>query len=166
MRLPGNIDPLIFVFGALALSSLGLKAVAGPPRDGFTSATAGAFEQIASANLRAEGFTTRVKRFDYRSALVLAERGRCRVAARNATDGSGLERAFAADVRNVGGVTYLYRGERYARLPELSVRLHRIETEALARIGFRPPTPAVVAFAASPSCGRSDFGLSDVRLQA
>lgn len=155
----------VCVFGALVISSLGLKAVVGPPQDGFLSPAAGGFEQRASAILRAQGFSTRDEPFASHGTLILGQRGNCRVAVRSAMGGSGFARVFAAEVKDVGQVVYLFRNERYATPPELKMRISRLQTELLNRLGSRPSAPIVVAFAASPGCPASGLGFEDLRIR-
>jgi hypothetical protein len=166
MRLPVSVNLVGCIFALLAVGSIGLKAAAGPPRDGLINANSGAFVRIVSARLRAQQFSIGTKAFPYRSTLVFAKRGECRLAVREAMKGSGFVPVFAADVRDVGPVNYFYEGKRYAHPPEVMMRLTRIETEALQRLGIDRQAPIVTALAASTACGETDFGLSDVRIDS
>ena len=106
----------------------------------------------------------RLHTYQYRSTLVLAARGDCRVAVRDAKWGAGVAAVFAEDARTIGPVQYLYRGHRSSQPPGLSLRLGRLQYEILDRVGVHSPMPVLVAFAGSPSCGDSQFGLADVRI--
>ena len=55
--------------------------------------------------------------------------------------GAAFGPVFAQDAQSTGSVSYLYRGKRYASLPEFTLRLARLEAEALHRSAFigRPP---------------------------
>jgi hypothetical protein len=162
MHLPGSISFRAGVFAILALGSLGLKAAVGPPRDSMVDRDPRHFEQTVTGILHAQNFSTTMRTFPYRSTLVLAARGDCRIAIRDAKWGTGVTTVFAQDARMIGPVYYLYRGNRYSRPPGLSLRLGRLEFEILDRVGGHLPMHILVAFAASPSCGDSQFGLADV----
>jgi hypothetical protein len=154
----------VALFAALAFGSLGLKAAAGPARDNQLNSDPNRFERSATSILQAQGFATDRRTFRYRSAMIIAARGDCRIVARNATWGSAISEVYAQDVRDIGPVSYLYRGHRYSAPPGLTVRLGRLEFEILDRLGARPNLHLLTALAASPSCGDSEFGLSDVTI--
>jgi hypothetical protein len=166
MQPPASASVRIGVFAILALGSLALKAIAGPPRDILVDKDPARFEQTVVGILRSQDFSTTRRTYPYRSTLVLAARGDCRIAVRDAKWGSGVAAVFAQDARMIGPVYYLYRGHRYSRPPGLSVRFGRLEYEILERVGMHRPMHLLVAFAASPSCGDSQFGLADVRVGA
>jgi len=153
-------------FAVLAIASLGIKAVAGPPRDGLIDPHPGEFEQIIAASLERQHFSTRVQRFRFRSALVLATRGGCRLAVRDARVPDGFEAIFAQDVTSIGPVRYLFNGSSYSHPPQLAPRLVRLETEVFHRLGWSESSSALIAMASSPSCGTSNFGMQDVRVPA
>jgi hypothetical protein len=44
------------------------------------------------------------------------------------------------------------------------MRLGRIRTEVLSRLGLSPQAPMPVALAASPGCGTADFGFGYVKV--
>ena len=95
---PRASDKLVLAaLGLLAVSSLGLKAAAGPPRDGLMDVAAGRFEALASATLGRQHFSTAEQTFRHRSALIIATRGRCRLAVRDARDGAAAATAFTLD---------------------------------------------------------------------
>ena len=166
MRRPGSGSLRVAVFSLLALGSLGLKAAAGAPRD-EVAARPGEFERIATARLQNEHFTINLHSFRYRSTLLLAARGSCRIAIRDATDSNDLAALFAQDVQMIGPIRYLYRGKEYERPPQLAFRIQRLAMEAIQRLGLKQPRTAVpVAFAASPECGGSAYGFRDVRLDS
>ena len=164
MRLPASTSVRAGVFAVLALGSLGLKAAVGPPRDSLVDRDPKRFEQTATGILHAQGFSTTRRTYPYRSTLVLAARGDCRIAVRDAKWGAGVAAVFAEDARTIGPVQYLYRGHRSSQPPGLSLRLGRLQYEILDRVGVHSPMPVLVAFAGSPSCGDSQFGLADVRI--
>lgn len=165
MRLPVSSNIRIFLFASLALGSLGLKAAAGPPRDRSIASDPARFERAVTAILGQQHFTTSIRTYPYRSPLVLAEDGKCRLAIRDATFSSALAPTFAKDAQSIGPVRYFYRGQSYERPPSMIVRLVRLRTEILDRLGIDRSMPVVVALAASPQCGRGQFGLSDVHLE-
>lgn len=166
MRPPGSASARFGLFALFALSSLALKAAVGPPRDGSVDTRPGKFERTASDRLEAQHFTVKHRTSPYRSTLLLAERGNCRLAVRDAMKGAAFGPVFAQDAQSTGSVSYLYRGKRYANLPEFTLRLARLEAEALNRFGIHRSTPVLVAFAASRSCGGGDFGMSAISLES
>jgi hypothetical protein len=164
MRPPVSASFRIGLFALLALGSLGLKAAVGPPRDSLAGRDPTKFDLTATEILRSQGFSTTVRAYAHRSDLVLGERGACRLAVRDAKWGSAVTSIFAQDVEAIGPVRYLYRGNEYSTPPGLAVRLGRLQYETAARLGISSPLPLLVAFAASPACGDSRFGLGDVRI--
>ncbi len=162
---PSVSDRIILAaLGLLALSSLGLKAAAGPPRDGLMDVPASDLERQVSNGLETQHFTVSLEHYDHRSTLILGVRGACRVGARDAREGAARETLFARDAASIGPVRYLYRGRGYDHPPAFAMRLGRLETETLRRLGIQANAPMPVAFAASPECGAVDFGLADVRV--
>jgi hypothetical protein len=151
------------IFALLALGSLGLKAAVGPPRGSLADRDPGRFDQLVLSTLHAQHFSTGVRTFAHRSDLILAERGDCRIAVRDAKWGNAIESVFAEDVEAIGPVRYLYRGNEYSRPPALTVRLGRLQYETRARLGMPSAPPFLIAVAASPACGDSRFGLADLR---
>jgi hypothetical protein len=164
VQLPGSTSLRFGVFAVLALGSLGLKAAVGPPRDSLVNRDPTLFENTATNILQSQNFSTSLRTYPHRSTLILAARGSCRIAVRDAKWGSGMASVFAQDARMIGPVQYLYRTNRYSRPPGLSLRFGRLEFELLDRLGVHWPMPVLVAFAASPSCGDSRFGFADVRV--
>ena len=158
----GNLRAALFTL--LALGSLSLKAAVGPPRDHHGGPRPGAFERSAIAALQSRHFSTRMQIFSQRSALVLAARGDCRLAVRDATQAADFRPLFAQDVRAIGPLTYLYDGHRYDRRPEFALRLNVLEARALGLLGVRRAAPIMVAFASTPGCGAGSFGLADLRV--
>ncbi len=166
MRPPANAKLHGAVFALLAVSSLGLKAAVGPPTDGLVGSRHGAFEQMVIGKLQSQAFVINVRQFRYRSPLILAERGRCRLAVRDAMEGAAMEPTFAQDAEAIAPVIYLYRGSSYSTAPEVALRLGRLEAEGLHRLGIRRPTLVLIALAASPGCGSDRFGLEALELPA
>jgi hypothetical protein len=164
MRPRGNDRFVLAAFALLAMSSLGLKAIAGPPRDGRMNVSAERFDQQLASSLQAQHFAVTKRNLAHRSALILAVRGACRVGARDARQGAAMETLFARDAAGLGPVRYLYYGRSYDHPPAFAMRIGRLQTEALSRLGMSPRAPMPVAIAATPACGTSDFGLADVRI--
>lgn len=164
MRLPGSTRLRVAIFALLALGSLGLKAAVGPPRDGLVDRDPKRFDHAAIATLHAQNFSTSIRTFAHRSDLILAERGDCRIAVRDATSSLAMAAVFAEDTKAIGPVQYFYRGQQYSRPPGLRLRASRLEFEILERLGARSPKPSLSAFAASPGCGAGSFGFDDVRI--
>jgi hypothetical protein len=106
VRTPGSSSLLLGAFAVLATASLSIRAAAGPPRDGSADGHPGEFERIVSTTLQRQHFTTRLQQFRFRSTLVLASRGTCRLAVRDARITDGVESVFAQDARGIGPVRY------------------------------------------------------------
>jgi hypothetical protein len=159
-----NDKLILVVFALLAVSSLGLKAAAGPPRDGLMDVPAERFEQRLANDLRAQHFNVSVKRFTHRSSLVVGVRGTCMLAVRDARQGVAMATAFDQDAGGIGTVRYLYRGSSYDAAPSFAMRFGRLKTEALSRLGLLPTEPMPIALATSRGCGSGNFGFSDVRI--
>lgn len=164
MRLRGNDRLLLCAFAALAVGSVGLKAAAGPPRDGLTEARPGELDDELQARLRSQAFATTVRHVPMRSAIILAQRGKCRLSVRDARGGESFKTVYASDARDIGPVRYFYEGRAYLEMPGVAVRLGRFRAELKNRIGLSNGAPIPVALAKSPACGSSDFDLADVRL--
>lgn len=164
MQLLARSSARVGLFALLAAGSLGLKAAVGPARDRLFSADPARFEQAAEHVLASQGFARTRRIYQYRTNLIVGEREGCRVAVRDASITS-LGPAFAKDVQAIGPIQYLYRGKSYDRPPAVRVRLGRLETEFLGRLGVARPMPVLVGFAASKLCPSSYFGLADLRLQ-
>jgi len=166
MRPPVSASLRLGLFALLALGSLGLKAAVGPPRDSLVGRDPRRFDLTILEILRSQDFSTKIRTFAYRSDLILAERGDCRLAVRDAKWGNAVTSIFAQDVQAIGPVRYLYRGNEYSTPPGLAVRLGRLQYETAARLGISSPMPLLVAFAASPACGDSRFRLANLRVAA
>jgi hypothetical protein len=166
MRLPVRGNVRIALFALLVLGSLSLKAAAGAPRDRLIESDPRHFERAVTGVLSAQHFVTNLRAYPYRPTLVLAARGNCRLAVRDATFGAALAPTFAEDARSVGPVRYFYRGDSFERPPGMILRFGRLEFEILGRLGFDRPMPVLVALAASPDCGRDRFGLADLHLES
>jgi hypothetical protein len=157
-------DRLILVALAVAaVSSLALKAAAGPPHDGRMDVSAQDFRQDVAGVLRAQGFAIASPPFRHRP-LIRATRGECRIGVGDARQGAALETSFERDATDIGTVRYVYRGRSSDQPPAFAMRLGRIQTEMLGRLGMSRAAPMPVAIAASPECGSSDFGLADLRI--
>jgi hypothetical protein len=163
MRASGSDKLLLAFFAALALSSIGLKAYAGPPRGGVDSFREQIETQLAGS-LGARGFATSIRHLKMQSSIVYARRGTCRLSVRDARLGESNATAFTQDAAGIGPVRYLYRGGVYERVPTFAIRVDRLQTEVRERAGLNAALHIPVALAASPGCGRSDFGLGDVRV--
>jgi hypothetical protein len=164
VRLRGSDRLLLCGFAALAVGSVGLKAAAGPPRDGFTDSRPGELEDELQARLRSQAFATAVRQPPMRSAIILAQRGRCRLSVRDARGGESFKTVYASDARTIGPVRYLYEGQAYPEMPGVAVRWGRLRAELKSRTGLDTSAPVPVALATSSGCGSNDFGLDDVRL--
>jgi hypothetical protein len=164
VRSRGSDRLLLCGFAALAVGSVGLKAAAGPPRDGFTDSRPGQIEDELQDRLRSQSFVTTVRRVPTRTALILAQKGECRLSVRDARGGESFATVFVRDARNIGPVRYLYEGQAHSEMPGLAVRWGRFRAELKNRLGLSASAPVPVALATSPACGRNDFGLDEVRL--
>ena len=166
MRLSGSDRVLLAAFGVLVVGSMAIKAVAGPPRDGWADLSAGRVTGELRRELATQGFETSVIPFKIQTPVVIAKRGPCRLSARDARAGKPLMTQFTRDAAAIGPVRYLYKGDSYAVPPALRIRLGRLETELLGRIAGQPRAHIPVAVAMSPGCGAADYGLGDVSLPA
>ena len=144
------------------MSSIGLKGAAAPPNDGLVAVRPVEVEAELVNRLRAQGFATEVRRFRERSAIVLASRGDCRLAARDARGGTMFMTIFASDTASIGSIRYLYRGSSYDLLPAVAMRIGRFETETQTRFGMPASAHIAIALSTSPGCGGNAFGLEDV----
>jgi hypothetical protein len=163
MQAPGSSKLLLAFFAALALTSVGLKAYAGPPRGGLDSYR-NQIEAQLTGGLRAQGFATTIRHLRLQSSIVYGKRGSCRLSVRDARLGESNGSAYTQDAAGIGPVRYLYRGRDFASPPTFAMRLSRLQTEILDRTGFNAALHIPVALAASPECGRANFGLGDVRV--
>jgi len=166
LRPLGNASIQAGAFALLLVGSIGLKAAVGSPRDGLADFNRSAFEQSVHARLDAQGFATRERRFRFQSTLFLATRGTCKIAVRDARNGTAIATAFAHDASGVGPVRYYYRGRAYDAPPAIAMRIGRLETEILTRLGTTPSVSIPIALAASPACGSNTFGFENVRMSA
>jgi hypothetical protein len=164
VRLRGSDRLLLCSFAALAAGSVGLKAAAGPPRDGFTDSRPGQIEDELQGRLRSQSFVTTIRRIPMRSVIILAQKGECRLGVRDARGGESFATVFARDARNIGPVRYVYEGRAYSEMPGIAVRWGRFRAELKSRLGLSANAPVPVALATSPACGRNDFGMDEVRL--
>jgi hypothetical protein len=155
---------VLAAFALLAAGSLALKAAAGPPRDGLMDVSTDRFDGAVSGILLRQQFALAERTHTHRSKLIVASRGACQIGVRDARDGAAVATAFAADADGIGTVRYLYRGHSYDQPPSFAMRLGRIQTEVMSRLGMARRAPMPVALAVSPACGTSDFGLADVRI--
>lgn len=164
MRRNASDRLVLGAFVLLAASSLGLKAAAGPPRDGLVDLSSDRLERELSDRLREQSFKVSVRQFPHRSSLVIGVRGHCEVGARDAHEGVAHAILFDQDAAGIGPVRYFYRGKSYDDPPTFAMRIGRLETEAMSRLGLASREPVLIAFAATAACGSDDFKLSDVRV--
>ena len=166
MRLNVSDSLLLAAFAILCVGSFALKASAGPPKGAAVGIHSTPIDELLVNLLQRQGYVTEVRSFRERSALVLARRGGCRLAARNATGGTMYQTIFATDAAPVGRMRYLYRGSSYSASPTVALRLGRLETEVRSRFGMPAPVSLVVALATSPECGGRTFGLENLSVPA
>jgi hypothetical protein len=167
VRLAGSDRILLGAFAALAVGSIALKATAGPPNDGWSDQRRSEIAAQLRGTLVAQGFSTSVLPLKIESPIVFAERGACRLSVRDARGGKAMMSQFARDAATIGAVRYLYKAHSYDAPPGLTIRLGRLETEILDRIGLQKRAHIPVAVAMSRACeAGGDYGLSDVSLAA
>lgn len=123
-----------------------------------------ALRRIA-ARLAGQGFAVRIERHPVQNDVVLADRGACRISARDASPGAAFATAFAQQAASVGAVRYLYRQQRYAAPPETRAMLFRLVPRTLDRLGLHLARPLPVAIATSSACPAGDFGLGDISIR-
>ena len=164
MRLPASNRALLALFATLAAASVGLKAAAGPPPDGAYDVHPRQVETQLEATLRAQGFSTDAESRPDRSEMISGRRGDCLVAARDARGGANFDGVFAADVRRIGKLRYLYGRKSYGEPPSLAFRIGRFQNEVLNRLGFKHAMDVPIALANTSGCGSGNFGLDAIRI--
>lgn len=161
MRLSGSDRVLLAAFGLLVVGSIAIKAMAGPPRDGWANLSRAQVSGELRGRLAAQGFATFVIPLKIQSPVVIGQRGKCRLSVRDARDGKALMTQFASDAAAIGRVRYLYKGDSYSVPPALRIRLGRLQTEILGRMTGHPRAHIPVAMASSPECGSADYGMGE-----
>ena len=164
MRALASNKALLTLFGALAVASVGLKAAAGPPPDGAYDVHPRQVETQLEATLRGQGFSTDAESRPDRSEMIFGRRGECLIAARDARGGANFDGVFAADVRRIGKLRYLYRGKSYDQPPSLAFRVGRFQNEVLNRLGLKHAMAVPIALASTGGCGSGNFGLDAIRI--
>ena len=164
MRPLASNKALLTLFGALAVASVGLKAAAGPPPDGAYDVHPRQVETQLEATLRGQGFSTDAESRPDRSEMIFGRRGECLIAARDARGGANFDGVFAADVRRIGKLRYLYRGKSYDQPPSLAFRVGRFQNEVLNRLGLKHAMAVPIALASTGGCGSGNFGLDAIRI--
>ena len=164
MRALASNKALLTLFGALAVASVGLKAAAGPPPDGAYDVHPRQVETQLEATLRGQGFSTDAESRPDRTEMIFGRRGECVLAARDARGGANFDGVFAADVRRIGKLRYLYRGKSYDQPPSLAFRVGRFQNEVLNRLGFKRAMAVPIALASTGGCGSGNFGLDAIRI--
>jgi hypothetical protein len=166
MRLGASDSVLLAGFVALAVGSIGLKAWAGPPRDGAGDVRRDEIAAELVRTLSDQGFATSVLPLHIQSSIVFAQRGGCRLSARDARGGKATMTQYAHDAAAIGPVRYWYKGLSYDSPPSLRIRVGRLESELLDRAGMADRLHVPIALATSSACGSADFGLGDISLSA
>ena len=135
-------------FAALLAASLAgklLAANAAPPRDDAL------FLRTASAVAAKAGLVPSVARS--KLGLYLYARDRtCTLMVREATEGSTFAPAYSRLARDVGPVSYIWRGRASAAAPNLAASADHQLWRGLHRLGIATRRHPVVAVAASPGC--------------
>jgi hypothetical protein len=152
------------LFIALAMSSLALKAAAGTPRYTMYDGTSDLVDRQIVQLLDAQGFRTSIRPRELQSSIIDAARGNCRLIVRDGRAAADSAAVFSRDARGVGPVRYLYKNASYDSPPTILVRFGFFEANLLYRGGMDPTVHALIAIAQSDACGRSNFGLEDVRI--
>ncbi|MFN2472653.1 MAG: hypothetical protein ABR588_01850 [Sphingomicrobium sp.] len=165
MRSGASTRRFVAVLAGLALVSVGVKGLVGPPRDGTGASRAGQVERQLTETLREQGFVVSLRPLQMQSSIVFGVRGECRLSVRDAGDGGAIVAIFAADAHAIGPVRYLYGSRRYGAPPTFAMRLARLESEAADRLGLAHRVPVPIALATSPQCPDKDFALDDIRVR-
>ena len=161
MRPPGRSSLAVVALVLLATGSIGLKALAGPPRDG---ANGEQIDRELIRRLKAQGFGVTFRPPRMQSGVVTGTRGSCRLTVRHALDGTADAIVFARDAAGVGPLRYLFDGRGYATLPAFRFRVARVRTEFANRLGITALLPIPVALATSSACNGGSFGLENIRV--
>jgi hypothetical protein len=143
-------------FGALLAATLAGKlmaADAAPPPD-----EALFFRTAAGVAARA-GLTPRLGRTRLGRVLYAGAPG-CALAVREAVEGSTFAPAYTRLARDVGPVSYAYRGEVTAEAPNALAAADHQLWRGLHRLGIATRRHPVAAVAASPGCAGRKFDWS------
>ena len=158
-RSTASVSVMLALLGLAATGSIALKgAMRSAPEEELADQ---ALRKIA-ARLAGQGFAVRIERHPVQNDVVLAERGACRISARDASPGAAFATAFAQQAASVGVLRYLYRQQRFAAPPETQTMLFRLVPRTLDRLGLHLARPLPVAVATSSTCPAGDFGLGDI----
>ena len=132
--------------GSLLLASLGWKAAVLASADPVVDDVR--LLQALAAKLNESGFSAKI---DPRNFLT-AEKGACRIKARDYPPTGALERVFADSGAKFGSTRYAFRDEWYSSPPTHLTILHFYAQRELSRAGFDVPSQAIIAVSATPAC--------------
>ena len=149
----------------LAVAATGSIALKGAMRSAPEQELADQALRGIAARLAGHGFAVRIERHPVQNDVVLADRGSCRISARDASPGAAFATAFAQQAASVGTVRYLYRNQHFATPPDTRAMLFRLVPRTLDRLGLHLARPLPVAIATSSTCPAGDFGLGDISVR-
>ena len=156
----------IGLFIVLLAGSVGLKALKGPQVRESTQAAPGLLESEIVRNLHAQGFSTRLDLTGLHGTIVFAARGSCRLSVRDAGHVEWEKGIYERDAAAVGPLRFLMAGKSYDLPPSLAILVERMRGRLSRGLRLAGNAPVALAFAASPACGGSDFGLSNTQVPA
>lgn len=160
--MPRSTASVSMMLVLLALAATGSIALKGAMRSAPEQVLADQALRKIAVRLAQQGFAVRIERHPVQNDVVLADRGACRISARDASPGAAFATAFAQQAASVGAVRYLYRRQQYTAPPETRTMLFRLVPRTLDRLGVHLARPLPVAIATSSTCPAGDFGLGDI----
>ncbi|MEO7688222.1 MAG: hypothetical protein ABIS51_02975 [Sphingomonas sp.] len=160
--MPRSTASVSVMLALLAVAATGSIALKGAMRSAPEQALADQAQRAIAARLAQQGFAVRIERHPVQNNVVLADRGACRISARDASPGAAFATAFTQQAASVGPVRYLYRQQQFAAPPDTRTMLFRLVPRTLDRLGLHLARPLPVAIATSSACPAGDFGLGDI----
>ena len=152
------------LFIVLLAGSVGLKALRGQQVPETSQSGPGLLESEILRNLQSQGFSTKLDVTRLHGTIVFATRGNCRLNVRDAGDVEWERGIYERDAAGVGPLRYLMAGKTYDSPPNLAILVERHKARLARGLRLTGNAPVALAFASSPACGGSDFGLSNTQL--
>lgn len=135
-------------FAAMLALTLGLKLAASTPQDEGDRQLIAA---TAADMLSSRGFAVR-REVRPLGIVVAAQRGDCRLIAREYAPEGTFAATIADQARAIGPLRFAYRGELAAEPPKVRPLMATYVRRFEQRLGMTPPREPIVAIAAAPAC--------------